>query len=115
MSDRTGFIRKTILGGVIFIIPLGMLLIIIEKLVPAVKKIDAKVMGPFPDDSILGDVAMHLVALTIVFLLCFLLGLFAQSAAGRKFMDYLEAVILSAIPSAMMYNDAPIQGPIDPS
>ena len=76
-----------------------MLLIIIGKLVPVVKKIDSTLMGLFPEESILNDVAMHLVALVIVLLLCFLVGIFAQSPAGRRLMSTLEDMILGAIPS----------------
>ena len=99
MSEKADFLKSTIVGGVLFIMPLAMLLIIIGKLVPIVKMIDSTLMGVFPDDSILSDVAMHLVALVIVLLLCFFVGLFAQSPAGRRLMSSLEDMILGAIPS----------------
>ena len=41
---------------------------------------------------------MHLVALAIVLLLCFFVGLVAQGGGGRKCMGALEGAVLGAIP-----------------
>jgi uncharacterized membrane protein len=95
---KSSFIKSTIIGGFVFLVPIAVLLVIIRKLLPLLIKVDQSFIGLYSGDSILGGVAMHLVALIIVLLVSFLVGLAAQSDAGRKFTQVLEETILGALP-----------------
>jgi uncharacterized membrane protein len=92
------FLKTTMVGGILFLVPIIIFIAIIGKALELTKKLAAPLSVLIPLDSI-GNIAMvNLLALGIVLLICFLAGLAAKSTLARKSIGNLESRVLSKIP-----------------
>lgn len=92
------FLKTTMVGGILFLVPIIIFIAIIGKALELTKKLAAPLSVLIPLDSI-GNIAMvNLLALGIVLLICFLAGLAAKSTLASKSIGALESRALSKIP-----------------
>jgi uncharacterized membrane protein len=92
------FLKTTMVGGILFLVPIIIFIAVIGKALELSKKLAAPLSVLIPLDSI-GNIAMiNLLALGIVLLICFLAGLAAKSTLARKSIANLESRVLSKIP-----------------
>ena len=92
------FLKTTVIGGIVFMVPIIIFIAIIGKAIELTNKLAAPVSAIIPVDSI-GNVAVaNLLALVIVLLICFLAGLAAKSTLASKSIGALESRALSKIP-----------------
>ncbi len=94
-----GFIRTTVLGGLLFLFPIVFIVAIIGKALEITNKISARLTGLLAIDSIGGLAVVELLALVILVLICFLAGLAARTAVARRFLQSLEMNVLGKIPA----------------
>ena len=91
--------RTTIIGGIIFLIPVAILVAVIGRGL----KVSGAMANPVADVlpvSMIGGVAVaHVLAIMLLLLLCFLAGLLAGLALARKADDALEVNVLSKVPA----------------
>ena len=98
MSNRISYLKATVVGGLVFLVPVAVILLVVGKVVVGLKEISYWLLPMLPFETATGLVALNLLALLLVALLCFLAGLAAQSATGKRWRETLEDVLLSAIP-----------------
>ena len=92
------FLKTTMVGGILFLVPIIIFIAVIGKALELTKKLAAPLSVLIPLDSI-GNIAMvNLLALAIVLLICFLAGLAAKSTLASKSIGALESRALSKIP-----------------
>ena len=92
------FLKTTVVGGILFLVPIIIFIAVIGKALELTKKLATPLAVLIPLDSI-GNIAMvNLLALGIVLLICFLAGLAAKSTLARKSIGNLESRVLSKIP-----------------
>ncbi len=92
------FVRATLIGGILFLLPIVVLAIVIGKaeeistpfVAPLASRIAMKSMAGIPMATILA------IGLIVVF--CLLAGLFAKTRLARRMVDWLESVLLYNIP-----------------
>ena len=94
-----GFIKTTILGGLLFLFPIVFVVAIIGKALEITYKVAAPLAGLLAIDSIGGLARVQLLALVILVLICFLAGLAAKTVLAGKFMRFLEKNVLEKIPA----------------
>jgi uncharacterized membrane protein len=94
-----GFIKTTILGGLLFLIPIVFIGVIIGKALEITNKLSAPLAGLFPIDSIGGIAVAQLLTLVILVLICFLAGLAARTALAGRFVRFLETNVLEKMPA----------------
>lgn len=93
------FVRTTALGGILFLIPAFVFIVIIRKSLEFTNKLATPLAKLLPVDST-GDLLItHLLAIVILILICFLAGIAAKTPYARKLVKYLEANILEKIPA----------------
>jgi len=95
------FLKTTILGGVLFLVPVVVLIAIIEKALGVAQKAavplaDALFKGTFLHDH---AYVSDLLALGLLLVVCFLAGLAAKTAFARKSVDALEKKVLAKVPT----------------
>jgi uncharacterized membrane protein len=96
VSRLLKFVRTTLVGGVLFLVPLVVLSAIIGRaLQVAHRVIDPLTTRLFPDAS--RPVLLTSAVLALV-LFCFLAGLLAVTAPARRVVGWLEGALLSKIP-----------------
>jgi len=92
------FLKTTFLGGVLFLVPVVVLIAIVEKALGYAQK----AVVPFADALFKGTFAhafvSDLLAFGLLLVLCFLAGLAAKTAFARKSVDALEKKVLGKVP-----------------
>ena len=98
MKSIFRIIKATFLGGILFLAPLVVLLIILEKGYGIIQKITLPFANHLPRIHVLGIALQELVGIIIIILICFLAGLLAKSAQAKRLIQRLEDGILSFVP-----------------
>lgn len=88
----------TLVGGLFFLAPLVLLLILLGKVIKVLKKITRPVMQPL-DHWQVGGIALHeIMAVTLLLLICLAAGLIARTPFAQKLLRNLETRILVHLP-----------------
>ena len=98
MKSILKIIKATFLGGILFLAPLILLLVLLEKGFSIVQKITKPIIHQFPKVEVLGLAMEEIVALFIIIFICFTAGLIAKTAHAQKLIQKLEDGILSFVP-----------------
>ena len=91
-------LRTTIVGGIFFLIPFVVLIIVVGKATRILRVVTVPVAEQIPIKSALGMETPRILAIVILIAFCFLTGLIAQTKLARKLVDWLESNLLSNIP-----------------
>ena len=98
MRGVIGFLRATIIGGVLFLAPLVVLVVVINKAVDFAARVIKPFADRIPDSLGLGPAKAYIAAALLLVLVCFLAGLLARSAMARKSVQMIEGNFLSLLP-----------------
>ena len=91
-------IKTTLLGGVIFLIPVVVVLAIIEKGLGYAQKAFVPVANALFKDDFTHAFVGDLLAFVLLVIVCFLAGLAAKTAFARKYVDAVEKSVLVNVP-----------------
>ena len=92
------FLKTTLIGGLLFLVPLVVVGVVIGKAVGIMLVIAEPMAAFLPVESAAGVALANLIALACVVLLCFLAGLVGRTALAKAFADKAESTILQKIP-----------------
>ena len=98
MQDKVGFIKATVIGGVFFLIPLAVVVVVVGKLVHVMKGVAGSLAPLLPVGTPIGALVLNLLAVLVILGFCFLAGLAAQKAHAKKIVAKLETTLLAALP-----------------
>jgi len=98
MKGILKIIKATFLGGILFLAPLILLLVLLEKGYHIIQKITVPIVNSLPKVKIMGFALQEVVAITIIVLICFIAGLLAKTANAKKIIQRLEDGVLSFVP-----------------
>ena len=88
------FLKATLIGGVAFLIPVVVLMVVFGKAFEIMSRLAAPVQRFVPLESIGGIAVADLVAVLAMVLVCFLAGLFAMSRVARRFYRRLDRLLM---------------------
>jgi uncharacterized membrane protein len=92
------FLKTTIIGGVLFLIPVVVVILIVGQALSLMMAV-AEPMAEFVPVDSLGGVAMaNIIAALLILLICFLAGLLARVGPAKRFAEGVEDSILQKIP-----------------
>jgi uncharacterized membrane protein len=92
------FLKTAVIGGIIFLVPFVVILIIIAKAFEFMKAFATPFVAFIPFHSVGGILLINLLAIVGILLVCFFAGLFAKSLTADKIVKKLETSVLSKIP-----------------
>ena len=98
MQDKVGFIKATVIGGVFFLIPLAVVVVVVGKLVHVMKGVAGSLAPLLSVETPIGALVLNLLAVLVILGFCFLAGLAAQKAHAKKIVAKLETTLLAALP-----------------
>ena len=98
MKAIAQFVRTTVVGGLFFLAPIVVLIVILAKAFDYAKKGLNAVLVHFPAASDLSAGAATVLSVTIIALVCFLAGLIAHTVIAQRVINALESSVLSKIP-----------------
>ena len=93
------FLKTTVLGGVLFLVPVVVLIAILEKALGVAKKVVVPVNDALFQGTVHHAYMADLLALVLLLVLCFLAGLAAKTSFARKSVDALEKKLLAKVPT----------------
>lgn len=102
MSDskrpRIHFLRTTLVGGILFLVPISLLIVVLAKPLAMAKKVVAPLAEHMPFDSLVGLETPAVLAILLMLFCCFVAGLVARTSLARNGIRKIESSILSKVP-----------------
>ncbi|HMQ67756.1 MAG TPA: hypothetical protein PKA90_02430 [Ignavibacteria bacterium] len=98
MRSFLDYAKTTIYGGVLFLIPLTVIIYIVEDIYTSIYKIVAPVAVSVGVERLLGKLAVIIAVIFILLLICFLAGLIVKFGFAKKFHDKLDNIASTFIP-----------------
>src|SRR6266496_2620102 len=92
------FLRTTLVGGILFLVPIVVLVIVLKKALAIAHKLVDPIAVRLPCESLVGLRTSHLVAITVLVIFCLISGLFAKTALAKRSVSWLESAVLSNVP-----------------
>ena len=102
MNAIRQFVRTTIVGGIVFLVPAILLILVLRHAMAFAGKIAGPVAAAFPDHRIAGVAIATIIAALVLLLLAFVSGLFARTGVGRNLARWLEDSLLGNLPQYRM-------------
>lgn len=99
------FLRTTAIGGVLFLLPLAVLGGILGYVYSMVIVIYEPLKEMIPVNTASGIAILFLIAVAILVFLCFLAGLAARRAIGKRFTSTVERNLTMMFPKYAIYKD----------
>jgi len=100
-NTNRSFIKTTVIGGLVVIVPLSLIVIIFGDLFTTVMQLAQPVAQYLPFNELVNTVVVTSLAIIGILFICFLTGLVVRTSWGITGKDWFERRILSRIP---MYN-----------
>lgn len=97
------FVKVTLAGGVLFLVPVVLTVILVREALKLAGKVLAPVARLVPAETVAGIVVADLLAVAAVLALCFAAGLFIRTQTGHTFGDRLERVVLRHMPGFTIF------------
>ena len=92
------FIKTTVMGGLLFLVPVVFLIFILSEAMDYMLVIAEPMADWIPVDTVGGVALANLIAIVIVILICFIAGLVGRNARAIGLVKKLEAKVLMKIP-----------------
>ncbi len=90
--------KTTILGGVIFLIPLAFVVIVLTKAFEVSMLLAKPIERLVPIEHLAGIALLDIIAIILLLVICFVAGLVAKSAAVAKRVNRLDGILINIIP-----------------
>ena len=94
MRRLVEFLRTTVLGGVLVVLPIVVTVLLMAKMVVAVNALLRPIASGLPAGLVLNDVA----AIAIVVAICFVAGVVVRTGPGRRTKEALDRYFFERIP-----------------
>jgi uncharacterized membrane protein len=102
MSAATRLLKDTVVGGLLFLVPLVLILMVLARALKAVGRAAEPIAQRFPSNALAGVALSTVIAVVFLLLVCFLAGAFARTAWGRKTTAWFEESLLGGLPQYRM-------------
>ena len=84
MKGQIGFLKTTVIGGVIFLIPLIIIVAILGKAFQIMMRVAEPLSALVPIDSVVDIAVVNLIAVALIILACFVAGLAAKTVSASN-------------------------------
>lgn len=90
MKPESNFIKTTLVGGILYLVPVVVVLLVVGKAIQMARQLIAPISHRLDAISILGFDGARIASILLVLVLCFLAGLFSRTPAARASVRLLE-------------------------
>jgi uncharacterized membrane protein len=98
MKTITSLVKTSIIGGVVFLLPLVLLVVVVGKAFNIMKTVSIPVANLISAEKFAGYAVADLLAITALLVLTLLAGLLARSPIFDNFYQKLDAIVLQVVP-----------------
>lgn len=99
------FARTTLIGGLVAILPLGLLVILFRWIIGIIEKYLAPLVGLFETNTRVSTILVYMLTVIAIILLFFFIGLFIQTRIGNMIRHHIEQRYLMKIPGYKTASD----------
>src|SRR4030095_3824458 len=92
------FFRITIAGGILFLIPVGVIIFIMAKTISFLYDVSRPITARLPFRNVAGVGVNTLMSIILLLLICFLAGIFMRTKFAKKIIQWLEDRVLVFVP-----------------
>ena len=110
MKRIVRFIKTTLVGGVIFLLPVVLTIVLLRQAVGLVEKIVRPIAAQVPVEAVGGMRVASLIAIILLILVGFFAGLVASTRPGRRLQSMLEQLVLRKMPGYTLLKGATGEG-----
>ncbi|MGB5172328.1 DUF502 domain-containing protein [Eudoraea sp.] len=103
MKNKSSFIKTTLIGGFFFVIPMGLLILLLLKVIDLMRTIVAPLASRISIKIVDSITLERIVSVLILVFLCFIAGLLAKTAKAKQLQKWIEDNILSIIPGYFFF------------
>lgn len=98
MKRLLTYFKATLIGGLFFIVPIVVVLLIFGKVVEILRALVAPIVEKLPMEAIGGIPVARIVAFFVLIFICLIAGLFAKTKIANRIKDWAEDNILVNVP-----------------
>ena len=98
MKSKLSIVKTTVIGGIIFLIPIIILVIIMEKAFQIMAALSRPLSNFIQIKSFAGVAVVDIITFAIIIILCFIAGFISKTTFASKFIQRIESKILKKIP-----------------
>ena len=98
MKEKKGFLKTTLIGGLIFLIPFVVITAVLGKAIKLMISVAGPISKILPVESVAGVAIVNIVAIIVLIFICFFAGLLARSGAGKRAFNSLDMKLMALIP-----------------
>lgn len=98
MTKLISFVRATIAGGILFLIPVVAVIFILAKAFSILRNISKPIAAKLPFTNIAGIGDDTIITIVLLLLICFLAGIFMRTKMANRIVKWLQDRVLIYIP-----------------
>lgn len=98
MKSFLNFAKTTVYGGVLFLIPLTIIIYILKDIYTSIYKIVAPIAVSLGVERFFGKLAVIFAVIAVLLLICFIAGLIVRLGFAKRFHDRLDNIAVTFIP-----------------
>jgi uncharacterized membrane protein len=104
-TSLRGFFRATIAGGVLFLLPMVLILIVLRHAMQLAVKFTKPISDLLPVEAVLGVRRETFLAVLLLIFISLVAGLVAKTNAGRRFIRWCENSFLGGLPQYQLVKE----------
>jgi uncharacterized membrane protein len=105
MKPGVEFVKTTLVGGLLFLIPVVLVVLLVQKALHLASSGLAPIAHLLPAQGVVGIAVAQVVAACSLLFVCFIAGLAIRTRAGARLNAQLEQVILRRVPGFTFFKD----------
>lgn len=98
MKRLNNFLRTTLLGGVIVVLPVTIFILLAKLIFDTIRALIDPISSILPIPHVTSDALIDLIALALIILFFFLVGLFVQTRLGKGIIALIENELFHRLP-----------------
>jgi uncharacterized membrane protein len=102
MNSLKSFLKSTVVGGLMFLVPVVLVLIVLGKALQFAGKVAKPLAAALPLSHIGGVGVATLLAIAILLAIAFIAGVLARTTVGQRITHWFEESILGGLPQYRM-------------
>ena len=103
------FLKTTVLGGLVVLVPVAVSVYIISAVIKKVLSVLAPIAKALHVQSVGGIAIVELASIVVVIAACFLFGLMVRTAVGKSFGSWIEEKALNLLPGYRLIKKVSLQ------
>jgi uncharacterized membrane protein len=109
MQSLYQFLKTTLIGGLVVLVPVAVSVYIISAVIRQVLSVLAPIAKELHVESVGGIAVVELAAVVLVIAACFLFGLMVRTAVGQSLGSWIEEKVLNLLPGYRLIKKVSLQ------